>query len=146
MFDIQNGRPLSLTLLLEMNNREFEVNDFTSGISLQSHFILDNLQNVLGSGRRMKFDRMILSVHKMKSGVNGPSVDGAQDLLFGQGPLSPSRSLRFEQTLLSEPGVFSLLGHVISTAFLQMCDEVPPDGLVGRQDHGAGQAKKGPVA
>merc|ERR1719242_156495 len=89
---------------------------------------------------------MELSVHEMEPGVDRPSVDRTEDLLFARRPLASSCSKSFVETSFCKPCVLPLLCYKVSAALLEMCEQVFPHKLVHGEDDGAGEGEEGPVA
>merc|ERR1719242_1426390 len=89
---------------------------------------------------------MELSVHEMEPGVDRPSVDRTEDLLFARRPLASSCSKSFVETSFCKSCVLPLFCHKVSTALLEMCEQVFPDKFVHGEDDGAGEGEEGPVA
>ena len=65
---------------------------------------LDKFHHFLGGGRRLELQRVELAIHEVEASIDGPPVGGAQDLLFGGGPLAPPVVEGFQETLLRVSG------------------------------------------
>lgn len=65
----------------------------------ESYFVLDYFHYILGGGRRMELDGVVLAVHEMKPGVNQSPVNGAQYLLSRRWPLPSPRAFGLRHAL-----------------------------------------------
>ena len=111
----------------------------------QTNFPFDEFHDLFGGGRGIELEGMELAVHEVEASVYGPSVDGAEDLLFGGRPLPSPVVQRFQQAFFSVTGIFALFGDVIHAASLQVRSQVLADKLVGGRDDGTIEREEGPL-